>query len=840
MDNVCVAGDDPCEEGEACDDDADACIAPCTSNGECDDGLFCTGVETCDLVTGLCVDGDDPCAVGEVCIEDADTCGECATDDNCTGDDICYADYTCGPAELPCNSNGDCEVGRFCVANLCILPECTTQGLIADDGCDDGEFCNGVETCDLLTYACVDGTAPCTAEDCNETADTCAADTFTLTVGTDTGAAFTGAGGNDLFIGDLDFTAGGAGVNTVNNTDMLTGGGGTDTFIATFHTANIMMAGLTGIEIFEISNAAAFDFDLTNAPDITTVRTTGNTGAIAFENIQDAIDSFSVSNNTQDVEFRVTAAQLTGANDTCTLNVSSVVGGTALIEIEPEGGAAVSGYETINVVSAGGAANVLQYLRDGDGNSLNTINVTGSQNIDFTNAGANAFDTTVTTYDGEECTGNQRILMGAVTAASTITGGPGDDTLVAIAAARNYTMDGNAGDDIVDVSGNYTTADILEGGDGTADRLVLAVTEADPATAQANVTGFEILSIDTDASNDEVDCSVFGVNRLEFTADTPGTVAACTISGLTSGATIMTGIAVDAFGNTTDTIVNLTDEAGGGDELTLDINNTTGAGNFDVDVEGVELLTVDTTDSNQVITLDIVDTVLGTLTCNIGSANLDMNGTALGTIVSTVDASGSSSTGGLLVALNGGALSGAEVTGTANADTINGSDQADTIIGGDGIDTIEGEPGGDTITGGEGADVFVEVTEVDSLNTAYDTIMDFTSGTDDFDVNTVPATLATCTAGANLNTATVASTGTSAATLATDFATVAAAAAANCWDQLGDAHVITVSGTSIGGTNAVFLVIEDGTAATAYNAAADLVVLLGGTSSTTLVLADFQ
>ena len=49
----------------------------CTVDADCDDGLFCTGVETCDVGTdglGSCIDGTNPCAEGEACDEDLDVC----------------------------------------------------------------------------------------------------------------------------------------------------------------------------------------------------------------------------------------------------------------------------------------------------------------------------------------------------------------------------------------------------------------------------------------------------------------------------------------------------------------------------------------------------------------------------------------------------------------------------------------------------------------------------------------------------------------------------------------------------------------------------------------------
>jgi hypothetical protein len=107
---------DECQEGTSCQ--------PCTVDGDCDDGLFCSGVESCvnDLCqTGTPVDCDD----GIVCTQDA--CDE---------------------------TTGFCE-------NL------------ADDAlCDDGLFCNGVETCNTGS-GCEAGADPCPGEVCLEDDDAC-------------------------------------------------------------------------------------------------------------------------------------------------------------------------------------------------------------------------------------------------------------------------------------------------------------------------------------------------------------------------------------------------------------------------------------------------------------------------------------------------------------------------------------------------------------------------------------------------------------------------------------------------------------------------------------------
>lgn len=90
---------------------------PCLVNGECDDGFFCNGAESCQ--GGLCTPGDPPCPVAQVCDEVADTCVACT----------------------------------------------------AQAECDDGAFCNGAEQC--LGGDCVAGTYPCAGQGCDEAADVC-------------------------------------------------------------------------------------------------------------------------------------------------------------------------------------------------------------------------------------------------------------------------------------------------------------------------------------------------------------------------------------------------------------------------------------------------------------------------------------------------------------------------------------------------------------------------------------------------------------------------------------------------------------------------------------------
>lgn len=61
------------------------------------------------------------------------------------------------------------------LAAACAGLQCPGQMMCATDAeCDDGEFCNGAETCDMATMTCTDGTAPCAeGETCLEDEDAC-------------------------------------------------------------------------------------------------------------------------------------------------------------------------------------------------------------------------------------------------------------------------------------------------------------------------------------------------------------------------------------------------------------------------------------------------------------------------------------------------------------------------------------------------------------------------------------------------------------------------------------------------------------------------------------------
>ncbi len=106
----------------------------CTIDGDCNDGLYCNGTETCSAA-GVCQPGIlvDCSALGDQC------------------------------------NNGVCDEAT---------DSCVVQPKTDGTACDDGTYCNGVETCQAgvctggATRICDDGKT-CTIDSCNEDKDMC-------------------------------------------------------------------------------------------------------------------------------------------------------------------------------------------------------------------------------------------------------------------------------------------------------------------------------------------------------------------------------------------------------------------------------------------------------------------------------------------------------------------------------------------------------------------------------------------------------------------------------------------------------------------------------------------
>jgi len=175
-----------CDDGVACTT-GDTCKNGACSPGvpvECDDGKFCNGKETCDLALG-CVAGATPilddgveCTL-DACDETTDDVIHSPVDVLCDDDEFCNGEETCD-AILGCASGNapSLDDGVSCTLDSCDEGADEAIHVAQDADCDDGKFCNGEETCDAV-LDCLPGAPPplddgepCTADTCDEGADT--------------------------------------------------------------------------------------------------------------------------------------------------------------------------------------------------------------------------------------------------------------------------------------------------------------------------------------------------------------------------------------------------------------------------------------------------------------------------------------------------------------------------------------------------------------------------------------------------------------------------------------------------------------------------------------------
>jgi len=146
----------PCSDQDACTLE-DSCLQGTCRRGQpldCDDQSQCT-TDSCVPTTGC---------------RHVNNTGACNDFDVCTVNDFC-SQGVCRGSPMNCNDNVACTTDR------CFQGNCLHD--LNDAICNNGLFCDGVETCHL-TLNCQPGTPPncndgvsCTNDTCNESADRC-------------------------------------------------------------------------------------------------------------------------------------------------------------------------------------------------------------------------------------------------------------------------------------------------------------------------------------------------------------------------------------------------------------------------------------------------------------------------------------------------------------------------------------------------------------------------------------------------------------------------------------------------------------------------------------------
>lgn len=143
----------------------------CQSDAQCDDGLYCTGVETC--VNQTCVAGapvvcnDGVSCTTDACNEATDACAAPPNDALCSDSSVCNGAETCGPSGCLAGTPLNCNDGNACTTDSCnAATGCATTPVT----CNDNNVCT-TDSCDPATGC---ATTPVVCSDNNEcTNDSC-------------------------------------------------------------------------------------------------------------------------------------------------------------------------------------------------------------------------------------------------------------------------------------------------------------------------------------------------------------------------------------------------------------------------------------------------------------------------------------------------------------------------------------------------------------------------------------------------------------------------------------------------------------------------------------------
>ena len=117
----------------------------CTSDGQCDDGLYCNGAETCNLGTSTCQAGTAPSCgdafscTTDSCNETTNSCDHVANDAACSDGNVCTGAETCN-VTLGCQGGTplNCDDTVACTSDTCD----TALGCQHADNCTGGQVCN--------------------------------------------------------------------------------------------------------------------------------------------------------------------------------------------------------------------------------------------------------------------------------------------------------------------------------------------------------------------------------------------------------------------------------------------------------------------------------------------------------------------------------------------------------------------------------------------------------------------------------------------------------------------------------------------------------------------------
>jgi hypothetical protein len=181
-------------DGVSCDDEQfctvdDACSAGTCSGAprQCDDGIACNGVSTCDEQADACTPLVNLCGEGELCGSDGScvtTCDGCAIAGNCVASgeqqpgnacQVCdparsTTDYVAAPDGAGCSDDQACTLDDTCLSGVCApgAPISCPTGFACDPNSGDCACQAGLARCNgNQLETCIGGSFQL-AEDCGE------------------------------------------------------------------------------------------------------------------------------------------------------------------------------------------------------------------------------------------------------------------------------------------------------------------------------------------------------------------------------------------------------------------------------------------------------------------------------------------------------------------------------------------------------------------------------------------------------------------------------------------------------------------------------------------------
>ena len=525
-----------------------------------------------------------------------------------------------------------------------------------------------------------------------------------------TGGLDTVAGdfGNDTIIGSTAATG-----STFALGDRVDGGAGYDKLYVTLN-ADSDSVDVVNVEQIDARavTAAAFDASAVEGTGIV-FNSYKSKADLEFTDISTLDSTVMITDNTEGLAVSYAASQVGGTADEITLKLNEA------------GSKAANDYfytkniETINIVSEGSQKNWLNDIGSDDDavvttivgtDTLSKITVSGDQDLTI----ATALDATITTVDASEAKG--AVTFGVETAVHTITGG--------------------AGDDYIDMNATLTSADTIDGGEGT-DTLVV---DQDIAASMTKVTNIEVIGLDATTANRSIDMSNFAsATDLNVVAQATGNTVTVTNAGTAYkfSTSVDDDISITAKDTKSTATLTLDNSLKTAADTGIDLTNG-GAGAADTQVfDNVKVLTIDSIGGHLLAdSTDLLDgynesSITGLSGSQLETLNVtgdtDIEITTADSGIKTVDASAATANVQVSIAT----ATDKTITMGSGIDKVTLGTGKTTLDMGAGDDTVSiasaNLTADDTIKGGEGIDtlVFSDTTTFDTISAKLSNVSGF-------------------------------------------------------------------------------------------------------------------